>query len=1349
MPIPTLASLQSKPSTRTCGAGVDWAAPPPSSGTAWAGAAARAALTRPNASAFLLLIHIVASLLVGTIARLGASAQNRLNVNVRPEGIPETPVAESRPERPRLATAPALEFRLLGPLEVRKGGEVVSLGGARQRALIALLCLQRGAVMGVERIVDELWGESPPRTARHMVEVYVSKLRKLLGADMLTTRAPGYLLEVGPEHLDVSRFERLLGEGKEALAAGDPGLAASNLADALALWRGPPLADFAYEPFAQAEIARLEECRLQAEEARFEAELELGRGADLVPALEKLVAEAPFRERVRAQLMRALYHAGRQADALAAYRAARETLVEELGVEPSAELRELERAILAQDDLLLSPSTGARAAPETRRVATILFAEPAVEGPGHDPEALRPALERSLERAEEILKRHGAAVERAPDETVMAVFGSPVAHEDDAARSLRAVIELRALGVVSRAAVDTGEVLAGGETTVRGPVVRAAAQLLAAASQGDVLAAEVTRQLASASAQFEAVDVDRRTFWRLVAVIPGAPARPLLLDVPVVGRTEELAELRASLSWTIQEGRPGLVTILGEAGVGKSRLAREFAMAAQANARVLTGRCLAYGEGITYWPVREVLGELAPEGTVAELEALFTDVGEGEGIARRLGATIGLLDEIYPVEEIRWAARRLFETLAQERPLLLILEDVHWAEQTFLDLVRHAVEAAKAPLLVLCLARPELLEEHPYWAADDGRSTILALEALSRREAVELVSRLDPAETLSHQQRKRILEAAEGNPLFVEQLVAFTAETGPRADTHDVPLTLQALLAARLDRLGPGERAALTSAAVIGREFSADTVVELLPPTARPTALRHLETLERRKLIEPQRATHPFENTFRFRHILIQEAAYRSLPKQRRAELHEHLASWLERTPAALTGDEDEIVGYHLEQAHWYWVHLGLAAEALEVGDRAAQRLARAGERALARGDARAAVSLLGRALALTPDEPRRLEISVRVSLALDLAGEIEQADALLGATIDAAATVGETRTLQLARIAHAFVSQKLTPREWTAERSREVAEEAIEALTELGDELGLSRAWDLSGAVARETCRFDEAAAACRTSLDYARRAGDESAEIDALLDLLFVMYMGTTPLTEIRREAESLLKRVGGLSGHEADVLFILGGVSGLEGSRDQARALYVRAKALRAQLGQELGTGSLWAEEVALVFDDGEFAERELRAGYELLEHIGETSVRSLVAAHLAEALYLEGRYDEAEHFGDTALRIAGRDDVASQARGRAIKARVLATSGHHARAQKLAREAVELLSETDDLVGHARALVSLAEVLRLDGREGEAAKALRSAVQISERKGNVVTAQKARALLGELAATPQAP
>src|SRR5712692_11117613 len=248
-----------------------------------------------------------------------------------------------------------LDYRVLGPLEVRDDDRSLPLAGAKQRALLALLLIHANHVLSRDRLIDELWGDEPPETAVQSLQVYVSRLRKLLPSDTLLTRPPGYLLEVEASDLDLQRFERLLAEGHEALAQGDAGRASDVLHDALALWRGPALAEFVFEPFAQSEIGRLEDLRLAAVEERIEADLALGRHADLIGELEALIAENPHRERLRGELMLALYRSGRQAEALETYQAARRALVDELGIEPSAALHRLEKQILTQDNELDTP----------------------------------------------------------------------------------------------------------------------------------------------------------------------------------------------------------------------------------------------------------------------------------------------------------------------------------------------------------------------------------------------------------------------------------------------------------------------------------------------------------------------------------------------------------------------------------------------------------------------------------------------------------------------------------------------------------------------------------------------------------------------------------------------------------------------------------------------------------------------------------------------------------------------------------------------------------------------------------------------------------------------------------
>jgi DNA-binding SARP family transcriptional activator len=1238
----------------------------------------------------------------------------------------------------------SLEICLLGPLELSRGSQPLRLGGAHARALLALLSLHRGTVVSVDRIVDGLWGESPPPTARHMVEVYVSKLRKLLGADVVATRPPGYLLAVDPESVDIACFERLLAEGRDALGEGDCMVAASRLANGLSLWRGPPLADFAYEPFAQTEIARLEELRLLAEEEWLEADLELGKGAELVAKIEELIAAAPFRERFRAQLMLALYRAGRQADALAAYRAARMTFSEELGVEPSKELRQLERAILGQEESLIGPGAPDRRTPEvreTRRVVTVAFVELAAGEAERDPEALRPVLTRSLERAEEVFQRYGAVVELVPDGTVMAVFGSPVAHEDDAVRSLHAVAELREIGVVSRAAVDTGEVLAGPEPVVRGPVVRAAAQLLASATPDDVLAGELTCRLAANSAQFDAAGLDRANAWRLVGVQRGTAPRPLLLETPVVGRRKELAELRKALARSVLERRPHLVTIVGEAGIGKSRLAREFASMAEPEARVLTGRCLAYGEGITYWPLREMIRELAPDETVQALNAVVARLADGERIARRLAAIVGLVEDVYPVEELRWAARCLFQQLASERPVILVFEDVHWAESSLLDLVQHVLDVGNgAPILLVCLARPEILEGHP-----DGLQPILTLEALSPSEAEELASRLDPAETLPSDHRAQVLATAEGNPLFLEQLVAFATEKRSQPFRPDVPPTLQALLAARLDLLGPGEMAVVESAAVVGREFWIGAVAELVPPGARTTLLRHLEALERKELLKPEGSALPFERAFRFRHVLIQQAAYRSLPKERRAELHERLAGWLEGTPAAGGGDQDEMVGYHLEQAYGCRTELGPAddrARVLALG--AGEKLSAAAGHALGRNDLPAAVNLLTRATSLyeAGGKPRH-DLLVDLGAALFQLGEGQKALAVLEAVLEASRATREPALEWRAKLERDYIVFHREPDVLSTEEGLRRAEHAIQALERLGDERALSRAWRSVTQCRLWLGKMESSLDASERALDYARRAGDRQGEIWTLRTRIMALWTGPTPAGEAARSCEEILATT---ENEEvvACALENLGGLRAMQGRFEEARRLVDSSAAIYEELGLPLrrAFSGMHRTEVHTLSGDLAAAEQDLRNAIELFESIGDKTTRSLATSWLAGTLYAVGRYSEAEQYVEMGEQFAGVDDYAANSKLRAVRAKILARRGEFERAKAAAHEAVRIADATDDFDSRGALWMDKAEVHELAGEPEDAASCLERAIELLEQKGNVVLAKRARAKLAEM-------
>jgi DNA-binding SARP family transcriptional activator len=644
-----------------------------------------------------------------------------------------------------------------------------------------------------ERVLLELWGDDAPPGAANALQAAVSRLRRALPAGRLVTRPPGYLFRAFPDEIDLGRFERLLAQGRQALAEGAAADAAEQLALALSLWRGPALADFRYEPFAQAEIARLDELRLVCLEERIEADLALGAGGELVGELQRLVSEQPLRERLRGQLMLALYRSGRQAEALEAYREVRELLLEELGLEPAPALGELEAAILRHDPALRTAQTSAQAVAvvPARKPVTVLCADLRVgsrSGAGLDPEALRVILERAQAILGATLERHGGKLSAAVGQRIVGVFGVPALHEDDALRAAQAALaaqaaveaeatvleQERGLALRMRVGLATGEALVGGPdpSGFAGDAVGQAVELAEQATVGEILLSDQTRGLAAGAVEVEPAGGDR---FRLLAAPIGARPLPVRLDAPLVDRVEELDRLREGLARAVREGEPVLATVLGEAGIGKTRLAHELAARVATEATVLTGRCLPYGDGITLWPLRELLAQAgAPHGTRGELEALLDGEADGARIAEWLAGALGLGGPgTLAAPEIFWATRRLLETLARRQPLVVILEDLHWAEPTFLDLAEAVAGQARQGLQMLCLARPELLERRPAWAAGVAATIRVELGPLPEDAADALLNVLagTPPEA-----RERLLEVAAGNPLFLEQLAASLGE---------------------------------------------------------------------------------------------------------------------------------------------------------------------------------------------------------------------------------------------------------------------------------------------------------------------------------------------------------------------------------------------------------------------------------------------------------------------------------------------------------------------------------------------------------------------------------------------
>ena len=605
---------------------------------------------------------------------------------------------------------------------------------------------------------------------------------------------------------------------------------------------------------------------------------------------------------------------------------------------------------------------GGLAAREQRKTVTVVFCDVTGStqlGESTDPEALRALLARFFERMRRIVEAHGGVVEKFIGDAVMAVFGVPAAHEDDALRACRAAVEMRAafpdLGITGRIGVNTGEVVTGTEERLAtGDAVNVAARLEQAAQPGEVLVGAGTLGLVRGR-----VDLGDERRLELKGKAEPVRAYPLFalrgeperrFSTAMVGRRRELQGLRDAFARAEADRSCQLFTVLGSAGVGKSRLVAEFL--AELDVQVVRGRCLSYGEGITYWPVVEILKQLA-------------GLPEGEA-TRPLRSLLGESEEPASAQEIAWGFRKLLEQEAQAGPLVCVLDDLHWGEETLFDLVEHVADLSReAPLLLLCMGRPELLERRPSWGGGKWNAATVLLEPLDAGETEQLLSELGEVPDELH---ARIVQVAEGNPLFLEEMLALVRDSG--GEEVEVPPTIQALLAARLDQLEPGERFVLERGSVEGRTFHRGAVAALSDSDG--SIDQRLVALVRKQLVRPDRPQLAGDDAYRFRHLLIRDAAYDALPKAIRAELHRRFAEWLAGHGQDLV-ELDEILGYHLEQAARYLNELG--REDRELATDAGERLAVSGRRAFWRGDPRAAAVLLERALSLT--RPYRLDIHV------------------------------------------------------------------------------------------------------------------------------------------------------------------------------------------------------------------------------------------------------------------------------------------------------------------------------------------------------------------------------------
>jgi DNA-binding SARP family transcriptional activator len=1253
-----------------------------------------------------------------------------------------------------------IEFRVLGPFEVWAGGRALELKRRKQRALLALLLLHAGEVVSTDRLIEELWAGKPPKAAVGSLQNLVSDLRKALGRDLVRTRQPGYVLDVEPEQVDLHRFERLVAQASEG---GDAERRSELLREALSLWRGPPLADLAFETFVHIEVARLEELRTAAREELIDAELELGHHAKLIGELEGLVTENPLRERLRGQLMLALYRSGRQAEALEAYRRARETLVDELGIDPSPELQRLEQSILRHDaelDLPAAPISTEPPTGERRKAVTVLFADIVDStslAAALDPEVLRVVMRRYFDTVRTIVERHGGTIEKFMGDAAMAVFGVPQMHEEDALRAVRAARDLRealialnselgrehGLELRVRIGINTGEVLAGdaaaGQPFATGAAVNVAMRIQQAALPGETLLGAPTQALVGERAEVEPIEPidagakhDRIQVFRLLAVDEGAPQRGLS-SAAFIGRQGELEALETAFRAVRDERRSRALIVLGEAGLGKTRLATELVASLGEQASALVGRCVSYGEGATYLPLAEIVRQVAPERPQATIERLLEGDEHAAVVAERIAELTGQTEGTAPTGELFWAVRQLFEGLARRGPLVVVLEDLHWAEPTLLDFVEYLVAwPVETPLLLVCLARPELRDERPGLGAE---AEVLRLEPLEDAAIDLLVGGLGGAE-VGAEARRRIASLAEGNPLFVEQLVAFLEEAGPEA-LDSVPPSVEALLASRLDRLEPDERALLERGAVVGREFARGAAVHLTPPDELTGLDRRLRGLANRSLIQAVRADHEHDDSFRFHHVLVRDVAYAGITKERRADLHERHGAWLD------TRDEpDELVGYHAEQAHRYRRELQQSDPELgRLASWAGERLGAAGIRAWKRADTAATVNLLGRAAALLSDNTERVELLCELGMAQKVSGDFQRGEATLVEAVEAASSARDKRMRLRAQIELAHLRLFSDPEGASAELL-ELAAKAVPIFEELSDDRALGRTWRHIGYVRGIEGRLGDWQEAIERAVVHYRRS-DWSAS-GCLAELAAALFYGPTPVAEGLRRCEVLLDEATDRAGR-ANVFAFMGGLEAIDGRFDVARLHVAEA----AKTYEEIGEAYARANNSGRVLGRIEMLSGDPVAAGHVLEECCTTFERmhdaaglSTVAAELADALYVQGRFEEAESWLDLAERSAASEDVSAQWAWRRTRAKLLARAGAFRNAEAMADEAVSIAARTDALSDHGAVLLDLAEILGLAGRPREAVARIEEGLLLFERKGNRVSADSARALLNEL-------
>ncbi|MFY9913108.1 MAG: adenylate/guanylate cyclase domain-containing protein [Nocardioidaceae bacterium] len=968
---------------------------------------------------------------------------------------------------------------------------------------------------------------------------------------------------------------------------------------------------------------------------------------------------------------------------------------------------------------------------EVRKTVTVVFTDisgSTALGEQLDPEALRHTMAEYFAEIRRIIQRHGGTVEKFIGDAAMAIFGVPVAQEDDALRAVRAVAEIRerltelgqerSLALSFRTGVNTGQVVTGeGETLATGDAVNVAARLEQAATPGEILIGADTLALVRDAVWVEAIEPlelkgkrDTVAAYRLITVDPDAAAIARHLDAPLVGRVRELTRLLGDFEDLVSERSCHLFTMLGPAGVGKSRLVAEFLNQVGDRADVLTSRCLHYGDDITYWPLVEILVELGVEPT---------EVIGGSPADTQL------------------AFRKLLETRAATKPQVVLFDDIQWAEPVFLDLIEHVADWSRgAPILLLCVARRELLDVREGWGGGKVNATTILLEALSSQDCELLLRQLAAGMHLSDELARRILDTADGNPLFIEEMVAMVGDAG--TDEVTVPPTIQALLQARLEGLGAEERAVIGRGAVEGQVFHRSAVLELAPELERLEVPTRLLSLIRKELIRPEQALLPDEEAFRFRHLLIRDAAYDSLPKEIRSDLHEKFATWLQARGGLF--ELEEIVGYHLEQAYRNLADLDSHDPRLDgLRERAGDMLFVAAKGAAERSDWAAATGLLERAVAfLSPDDDRWVEALMRLVWALNSAGRSAEAMQVAGLL----AASNQRRAQAFAGLA---VSQtELYAGTFDPLRNRARLAAADEFFAGTDDDFGIAWAALTHWWAAWTSCRAEESSGPATRGAECARAVGDQALATVLAMSMLGASFYGPGPFTDTIRTAEALLVQH---AKHElicAAINGILGETLALLGDIDRGRSMVTDSIAVQREAGLLVlaASTSMGLAYVELAAGDLTAAERAVRAGASELERLGDRAYYATVVFVLALVLQQQGRYDESASFCQVVRETTGSSDLVNLIGADALEGYLTARSGDLERGERLIRRAVEVADQVDFFWIRGVTFELAGETFALMGKSDESVQAFETALGVHERKGDVAGIARMRARLASL-------